>query len=486
MTETPTSVPERAVSSGAPVYRVLARKYRPQTFADLLGQDAMVRTLANAFATGRIAQAYMLTGVRGVGKTTTARLIARALNYTGPGSENGPTIHMTELGEHCAAILESRHVDVIELDAASHTGVDDVREIIEAVRYRPISARYKLYIIDEVHMLSKSAFNALLKTLEEPPPHVKFVFATTEIAKVPITILSRCQRFDLRRLDAGLLMEHFARVARAENVRHRGRGAAHDRARRRRLGARRAVPARPGHCPLRIDDRRRTASPPCSASAIARASSISSRRSCGAMLPPRSWSSRNNTARAASRRRCSPASPISCTGSPASRFCPPRRPTSRAPRPRSRAGLALAGSLPLAALTRAWQLLLKGMTEIQDAADPMMAAEMVLIRTAYGLSLPSSEELVKLAGAPSGPPAAGGPSAAAGASSPNSAPASASAGRFGRDRGRARRAATDGSLALDPLPRQPPVSAAADGAGLPAFPRHRPPGRRPARRQAEG
>ncbi len=194
-------------------YRVLARKYRPKTFADLIGQKALVRTLTNAFATGRIAQAYMLTGVRGVGKTTTARLIARALNYP-----TGPTIDMPEITPQCEAILESRHMDVIEMDAASNTGVDNMREIIDSVRYAPLEVRTKVYIIDEVHMLSKSAFNALLKTLEEPPPHVKFIFATTEIRKVPVTILSRCQRFDLKRLDAGMLTEHYGRIAKLENA----------------------------------------------------------------------------------------------------------------------------------------------------------------------------------------------------------------------------------------------------------------------------
>jgi len=199
-------------------YVVLARKYRPNTFDDLIGQDAMVQTLRNAFATGRIAQAYMLTGVRGVGKTTTARILARGLNYeTGDGDRTGgPTVDLPELGAHCEAIMESRHPDVVEMDAASNTGVDNVREIIESARYRPISARYKVFIIDEVHMLSKGAFNALLKTLEEPPEHVKFIFATTESRKVPVTVLSRCQRFDLRRVEAALLTEHFARIVEAE------------------------------------------------------------------------------------------------------------------------------------------------------------------------------------------------------------------------------------------------------------------------------
>src|SRR4051795_1585657 len=200
-------------------YRVLARKYRPSTFADLIGQDAMVRTVSNAFETGRIPQAWILTGVRGVGKTTTARILARALNYALPdGSISGPTIHMPVPGVHDQAIMESRHVDVIEMDAASHNGVDDVRQINDAVRYAPVSARYKVYILDEVHMLSTAAFNALLKTLEEPPPHVKFVFATTEIRKVPITILSRCQRFDLRRIDAALLVRHLEEICTGENI----------------------------------------------------------------------------------------------------------------------------------------------------------------------------------------------------------------------------------------------------------------------------
>jgi len=199
-------------------YRVLARKYRPQTFGELIGQDAMVKTLGNAIERGRIAHAFLLTGVRGVGKTSTARLVAKALNCVGPDGEGGPTIDPCGVCEHCVAIAEGRDIDVIEMDAASHTGVDDVREIIEAVRYASVSARYKIYIIDEVHMLSKPAFNALLKTLEEPPEHVKFLFATTEVAKVPVTVLSRCQRFDLRRIPADKLVEHFAGIARAEEV----------------------------------------------------------------------------------------------------------------------------------------------------------------------------------------------------------------------------------------------------------------------------
>ncbi|BBB12519.1 DNA polymerase III subunit gamma/tau [Sphingopyxis sp. FD7] len=205
-----------AAASGP--YRVLARKYRPQTFAELIGQDAMVKTLGNAIARDRLAHAFLMTGVRGVGKTSTARLIAKALNCIGPDGQGGPTIDPCGVCEPCRAITEGRHIDVIEMDAASNTGVDDVREIIEAVRYAAVSARYKIYIIDEVHMLSRNAFNALLKTLEEPPPHVKFLFATTEVGKVPVTVLSRCQRFDLRRITPDMLFAHFSSILQKEGV----------------------------------------------------------------------------------------------------------------------------------------------------------------------------------------------------------------------------------------------------------------------------
>ncbi|NCU11926.1 MAG: DNA polymerase III subunit gamma/tau [Sphingomonadaceae bacterium] len=215
----PPPAPAPAVSAApAQPYRVLARKYRSQTFAELIGQEAMVQTLANAIKRDRLAHAFLMTGIRGVGKTSTARLIAKALNCVGPDGQGGPTIDPCGQCEPCQAIAEGRHIDVIEMDAASHTGVDDVREIIEAVRYAAVSARYKIYIIDEVHMLSRNAFNALLKTLEEPPAHVKFLFATTEVEKLPVTVLSRCQRFDLRRIPAPLLKDHFAMICGKEGV----------------------------------------------------------------------------------------------------------------------------------------------------------------------------------------------------------------------------------------------------------------------------
>ena len=238
-------------------YRVLARKYRPQTFAELIGQDAMVQTLGNAIKRDRLAHAFLLTGVRGVGKTSTARLIAKALNCIGPDGQGGPTIDPCGVCEPCVAIAEGRHIDVIEMDAAVHTGVDDMREIIDAARYAAFGARFKIYIIDEVHMLSKNAFNALLKTLEEPPEHVKFLLATTEVKKVPVTVLSRCQRFDLRRIPADKLAAHFAHVAEAEGVDGRARGAGADRARGGRVGARRAVDPRPGDRACRDGGRRR-------------------------------------------------------------------------------------------------------------------------------------------------------------------------------------------------------------------------------------
>src|SRR5665213_1815394 len=223
----PAGAPALGPTAAAP-YTVLARKYRPRTFDDLIGQEGMVRTLANAFATGRIAHAFMLTGVRGVGKTTTARLLARALNYESD-TVHEPSLALADYGRHCAPIIEGRHMDVLELDAASRSKVDEMRELLDGVRYAPTEARYKVYIIDEVHMLSTQSFNALLKTLEEPPPHAKFIFATTEIRKVPVTILSRCQRFDLRRVEPDVIGKNLADIAAAEGARIEAEGRPHSR-----------------------------------------------------------------------------------------------------------------------------------------------------------------------------------------------------------------------------------------------------------------
>jgi DNA polymerase-3 subunit gamma/tau len=393
------SAPESGSVAATTAYRVLARKYRPRTFADLIGQDAMVRTLTNAFATGRIAQAYMLTGVRGVGKTTTARLIARALNYTGPGSESGPTVHMPVMAEHCAAILESRHVDVIEMDAASRTGVDDVRELIEAVRYRPVIARYKVYIIDEVHMLSKAAFNALLKTLEEPPPHVKFIFATTEIRKVPVTVLSRCQRFDLRRLDAAAMIAHLAKIATAESVEAEPEAL--------RMIARAAegsvrdalslLDQAIAHCGstilaervgamLGLSDRGRIID---LFAAIMRGDSAAALIQMEAQHseggdPQNLLADLADFVHWVTRLKIVPAAETDADRSEAERL----------------RGKEFAATLSMASLTRAWQMLLKGLAEVRDAPDALAAAEMVIIRLAYAADLPSADELVRLARQP--------------------------------------------------------------------------------------
>ncbi|MFO1088593.1 MAG: DNA polymerase III subunit gamma/tau [Hyphomicrobiales bacterium] len=379
-------------------YRVLARKYRPTTFADLIGQEAMVRTLSNAFAADRLAQAWMLTGVRGVGKTTTARLIARAVNYAVNG-EGRPTTDMPTLGDHCEAILESRHPDVIEMDAASRTGVDDVREIIEAVRYRPITARYKVYIIDEVHMLSKQAFNALLKTLEEPPPHVKFVFATTEIRKVPVTVLSRCQRFDLRRLESGALMEHYAKIAQAEGVEAEAEAL--------RMIARAAEGSvRDG---LSLLDQ-----------AIVHGGGTVTAGSVSAMLGLADRAQVIDLFDAVMRGDMATALSLfetlySCGAEPAmilhdladlTHYVTKLKIAPAQPRDPARTeaedtrGRQFAQGLTMAALSRVWQMLLKGLAETQAAEDTLAAAEMVLLRLAYAAGLASTLDLAELAGEP--------------------------------------------------------------------------------------
>ena len=376
-------------------YRVLARKYRPQRFSELIGQDAMVQTLGNAIRRGRLAHAFLMTGVRGVGKTSTARLIAKALNCVGPDGQGGPTIDPCGECEPCKAIAEGRHIDVVEMDAASHTGVDDVREIIEAVRYAAVSARYKIYIIDEVHMLSKNAFNALLKTLEEPPAHVKFLFATTEVNKVPITVLSRCQRFDLRRIPADLLARHFQHVVEAEHVEAEPEALA--------LIARAAEgSARDG---LSILDQ-----------AIAHAGADSGGVSAAQVREMLGLSDRGAVRRLFALLLAGDAPAVLAAleeqhalgVEPAALFRGlleavhgvTRAKAGGAPDPaqsiEEREALGeWAGKLGHATLHRLWQLLLKGLTEVETTAMPMEAAEMALLRVVHASQLPDPGELLR-------------------------------------------------------------------------------------------
>ncbi|KAB2657017.1 DNA polymerase III subunit gamma/tau [Brucella tritici] len=374
-------------------YRVLARKYRPQNFNDLIGQEPMVRTLKNAFETGRIAQAWMLTGVRGVGKTTTARILARALNYK-TDTIDQPTIDLSVQGENCQAIMEGRHVDVIEMDAASHTGIDDIREIIEQVRYRPVSARYKVYIIDEVHMLSNQAFNGLLKTLEEPPPHVKFIFATTEIRKVPITVLSRCQRFDLRRIESGTLAQHLRRIAEAEQIvvddtslamiARAGEGSARD--------------------SLSIFDQ-----------AIAHGAGTVTAEAVRSMLGLADRARiidlfemlmRGDVAGALTEFRAQydvGADPSVVLTDLADfnhlvtrlRFTPDVAEDVSLSEDERVRGREFAQKLSVRVLSRTWQMLLKGIAEVDTATRPVQAAEMLLIRLAHAADLPTLDEAIR-------------------------------------------------------------------------------------------
>ena len=395
------------MSETAAAYRVLARKYRPAAFADLIGQEALVRILTNAIRAGRIAHAFMLTGVRGVGKTTTARILARALNCLGPdGSRDGPAEEPCGVCEACTAIAADRHVDVIEMDAASHTGVDDVREIIEAARYRPVSARFKVYIVDEVHMLSRQAFNALLKTLEEPPGHVKFVFATTEIRKVPVTVLSRCQRFDLRRVPAEMLEAHFqgviaqegaeiepealARIARAADGSVRDGLSMLDQAIAEADGGRISADAvnemlgladrldiydlfealmrgEPAAALARFDEMYRAGADP------------------GLVLQDM----------AELVHRLTRASVV-----------PAEAEDAALPEAERVRGRKLAEALSLPALTRVWQLVLKGIQEVNAAPSAKPAFEMVLLRIAYAAGLPTPAEAIAQlrSGAPNAAP----------------------------------------------------------------------------------
>ena len=378
-------------------YRVLARKYRPSDFTGLIGQEALVRTLSNAFASGRIAHAFMLTGVRGVGKTTTARIIARALNCIGPdGKRTEPTIHPCGQCDPCITIAESRNMDVQEMDAASRTGIDDIREIIEGVRYAPASARYKVYIIDEVHMLSKQAFNGLLKTLEEPPPHVKFIFATTEIRKVPVTVLSRCQRFDLRRIDSGELAAYLAAIAEKENVKieagalaliaRAAEGSARDalslldQAMAHGEGGD-AIAADTIRNMLGLADRGRVLDlfEKVMGGKIAEAlTDLQGLYDSGAD-PLAVMQDLLEITHFLTRVKVAPASQGFFDGGSGEA---------------KRAG-ELAAKLTVASLTRAWQMLLKGLFEVRDATRPILACEMALIRLAYAAELPPTDKLVR-------------------------------------------------------------------------------------------
>jgi DNA polymerase-3 subunit gamma/tau len=376
-------------------YRVLARKYRPTTFSDMfVGQSAMVRTLANAFQTGRIAQAFVLTGVRGIGKTTTARIIARSLNCVGPDGTGGPTINPCGACEHCKAISEDRHVDVIEIDAASHTGVDNIRDIIDNVRYLPASARYKIYIIDEVHMLSKQAFNALLKTLEEPPPHVKFVFATTEIRKVPVTVLSRCQRFDLRRLEAEELIGHLENILEREEVKAE-------------VGAL-AMIARAAEGSVRdalslLDQALAFSDGEVTEAGVQSMLGLADR---GRLIDlfEKLLGGEVGEALAISRQLyelgTDPLTMVQdllefvhwLTRLKVTRAAADDLAASEVERVR---GQDIAERLSMGELTRTWQLLLKGLQEIQVAPTPYAACEMVLVRIGYASSLPPPAELIR-------------------------------------------------------------------------------------------
>ncbi len=402
-------------------YRVLARKYRPTSFNDLIGQDAMVRILRNAFATGRVAHAFMLTGVRGVGKTTTARIIARALNCTGPDGTGGPTADPCGVCPNCVAILADRHPDVLEMDAASRTGVDDVREIIEATRYRPIQARTKVFVIDEVHMLTRNAFNALLKTLEEPPPHVKFVFATTELRKVPVTVLSRCQRFDLRRVRIAELSAHFARIAQQESVVIEP--AALDQIARAADGS-----VRDGLSML--DQAIAQADGVITEAAVINMLGLADRGLVfdlmDAVMSGQPHQALQITDRAHERgadlgMMLQDLLELTYTLTRL-KAVPSLRDSQELPEAERTRGAALADRLSVPVLARAWQMLLKGVGEVEMAPDRRAAAEMVLIRLCHVSDLPPPGELVRrlgnantqAAGTPAPPPSGGGARAVAG------------------------------------------------------------------------
>ncbi len=460
----PGSAPADAPGGG---YRVLARKYRPASFDDLIGQDAMVRTISNAFETGRIPQAWILTGVRGVGKTTTARILARALNYELPdGSVTGPTIKMPVMGVHCQAIIESRHIDVLEMDAASHNSVEDVRQINDAIRYAPVSARYKVYILDEVHMLSGAAFNALLKTLEEPPPHAKFIFATTEIRKVPVTVLSRCQRFDLRRVDASLLVQHLQNIAGKENIEiepaalallaRAAEGSVRDslslldqaiahagaETGAGQQNAAGKVTAEDVRQMLGLADRVRVVDlfeAVMKGDAAAALTELRAQYDIGAD-PAVVLNDLAEFTHFVTRVKVVPAVADDVSLSEAERV----------------RGRDFATKLSMRVLSRTWQMLLKGIGEVQVSGRPVAAAEMVLVRIAYAADLPTPDEVIRTLGeggsvavpAPQGNGNANGGGAATQAAAKSFAP------RYDAPRGSPRAsAAVSPQLSSDPVAR---------------------------------
>ncbi|HVY58388.1 MAG TPA: DNA polymerase III subunit gamma/tau [Xanthobacteraceae bacterium] len=397
--------PASASAARASSYRVLARKYRPASFDDLIGQEAMVRTISNAFDTGRIPQAWILTGVRGVGKTTTARILARGLNYQLPDGSGAPTIRMSEPGVHCQAIMESRHVDVLEMDAASHNSVDDIRQINDAVRYAPVSARYKVYILDEVHMLSTAAFNALLKTLEEPPPHAKFIFATTEIRKVPVTVLSRCQRFDLRRVDSGVLVGHLEGIVGKEGIEAEPEALT--------LIARAAEGSVRDALSL-LDQAIAHAAGTVRAEDVRQMLGLADR---ARIIDLFEATMRGDIAAALKELReqyDTGADPAVVLADLAefTHFVTRVKVVPSVAEDRALAevertrGRAFAASLSMRILARTWQMLFRGLAEVQSAAKPIAAAEMVLVRLAYAADLPAPDEVIRSLSDGTGAPAA--------------------------------------------------------------------------------
>jgi DNA polymerase-3 subunit gamma/tau len=404
---TPAAAPVVADTPSDPdaAYTVLARKYRPRTFEDLIGQEAMVRTLANAFASGRIAHAFMLTGVRGVGKTTTARLLARALNYE-TDTVHQPSVDLTVDGRHCKAIIEGRHMDVLELDAASRTKVDEMRELLDGVRYAPVEARYKVYIIDEVHMLSTAAFNALLKTLEEPPPHAKFIFATTEIRKVPVTILSRTQRFDLRRVEPDVLVKHFSRIAAKEGAKVEEDGLA--------LIARAAEGSvRDGLSLLDQAIVQGERGSTVTAAVVRDMLGLADRGQTIALFE-NVMSGKPGDSLAGFRALwgfgADPAVVMldlldHCHGASVAKALGPDALT--LPKEQAARLTAIGAQTSAGTLSRLWQMLLKAHDEVRRAPDAMAAAEMALIRLCYAADLPGPEEALKALR--DGQPVGGGP-----------------------------------------------------------------------------